>query len=247
MACVQRKSISFLGFVAASLSAAAAPAQDTPASPPPSAQPAMEAILDAAMAEMMKPGPRRSDWHKGGADLYRLVEAAPGGAAANYILSIDKDGDRTAIVTGTDDHARLAPASWVAGTRRGSTAGGGDGVDVTFGHLDGQSYFAGVQARQKVGDAFCSTGGMVGVRYTVPGSTPKAELPGEMVDLLFAAMVKRFETQRICWRYDRDGDGYRVAHFLEDGQSLPALDAAGYRATIVAAAPIDQLLANPGN
>lgn len=242
MAVTRSKNIPFLGLVAATLSAGAVEAQEQ-ASLPPFAQPAMEAVLDAAMAELMTPGPRRDDWNKGGADLYGLLAAAPGGTAGNYILSVDKDGDRTALVAGLDDPAKAAPASWKVAARTGSAAGGGDSVDVTFGRLDGQSFFAGTQARQKVGDAFCSAGGMAGIRYTDPTAPATSELPPGMVDMMFALMVKRFEKQRICWRYDRDGDGYRVSHFLDNGRSLPALDAAGYRAKIVPAEPIDRLLA----
>jgi hypothetical protein len=241
------KTISFLGLVATTLTAGAVQAQQGPASLPPSAQPAMEAILDAAMAELMTPGPKREDWNKGGADLYKLLAAAPGGTAANYILSVDKDGERTALIAGLEDPAKAAPPAWRVAARTGSAVGGGDAVDVTFGRLDGQSFFAGTQARQKVGEAFCSVGGMAGVRYVDPTTPAKSELPASMVDMMFALMVKRFEKQRICWRYDPDGDGYRVTHFLEDGQSLPALDAAGYRATIVAAAPIDRLLQKPAS
>ena len=243
MAVTGSKRMSFLGLVAAALSAGAVHAQESQSSLPPLAQPAMEAVLDAAMAELMTPGPRRDDWNKGGTDLYGLLAAAPGGTAGNYILSVDKDGDRTALIAGLDDPAKAAPASWKVAARTGSAAGGGDSVDVTFGRLDGQSFFAGTQARQKVGDAFCSSGGMVGIRYTDPTAKAARALPPGMVDMMFALMVKRFEQQRICWRYDQDGDGYRVSHFLDDGQYLPALDAACYRAKIVPDCPIDRLLA----
>lgn len=210
-------------------------------------QQAFQTLMDAAMAELMKPGPRNDSWNKGGVDLHSLVAAAPGGQSRNYILSVDKDGDRTVTVSGAGDSAPLAPAGWQAGTRTGSDVGGGDAVDLTFGRLDGQSYFAGTQARERVGNAYCSVGGMLGVMYTDGESPANSELPQGMIDTMFAMMVRRFEKQRICWRYDRDGDGYRVSHFLDDGQSLPALDAAGYRVTIVAAAPIDRLLASPSN
>lgn len=206
---------------------------------------AFQAILDAAMTEMMRPGPKRQDWNQGGVALHSSVEAAPNGSEQNFILSVDKDGDRTLIIPGATDATGYVPAGWQPVLRAGSGIGGGEATDVTFGHLDGQSYFAGAQARKRVGDAYCSTGGMVGVLYRDSKRRIASALPKGSVEALFAMMIKRFEKQTICWRYDPDGDGYRVSHFLEDGQSLPALDEAGYRARLVPAAPVDQLLGPP--
>lgn len=204
---------------------------------------AAEAIMDAAMAQVMQPGPKREDWSKGGIDLLSMVEAAPGGSARNFILSIDKDGDATVTILGATDAKAFIPADWEPVYRAGSGASGGEPTDVTVGQLDGQSYFAGMQARKRVGDAYCSTGGMAGVLYRNPRPAAPPELPKGAVEALFAMMVKRLEKHTICWRYDADGESYRVSHYLEDGQSLPTLDNAGYRVRLVPAAPIDQLLA----
>jgi hypothetical protein len=204
---------------------------------------AAQAILDTAMAQIMRPGPRRQDWNKGGVDLHSMAEAAPGGSARNFILTIDKDGDVSVMISGASDAKGFVPTDWEPVYRTGSGVSSGEPTDVTFGHLDGQSYFAGTQARKRVGDAYCSTGGMVGVLYKNPKPLTESELPKGAAEAFFSMMVKRFEKQTICWRYDPDGDDYRVSHYLEDGQSLPALDEAGYRVRLVPAAPIDQLLA----
>jgi hypothetical protein len=50
------------------------------------------------------------------------------------------------------------------------------------------------------------------------------------------------EDQVVCSRYERSGDGWVSRAFLPDGRSLPALDDAGERITIVPAAPVDELL-----
>jgi hypothetical protein len=204
-----------------------------------------QAILDTAMAQLMRPGPRRADWNRGGVDLHSVAQAAPGGEARNFILSTDKDGDRTVMISGATDATRFVPADWKPVYRAGSGVSSGEPIDVTFGRLDGQSYFAGMQARKRVGDAYCSTGGMMGVLYTDPKPVADSQLPKGAAEALFAMMIKRFEKQTICWRYDPDGDGYLVSHYLEDGQSLPALDEAGYRVRLVPAAPVDQLLKEP--
>jgi hypothetical protein len=206
---------------------------------------ASQAILDMAMAQIMRPGPKREDWNKGGADLHSIAQAAPGGSTRNFILSIDKDGDRSLMISGATDPSGFVPADWHPVYRTGSGVSGGEPTDVTFGHLDGQSYFAGMQARKRVGDAYCSTGGMVGVLYKNPKPSTPSELPKGAAEALYSMMVKRLEKQTICWRYDPDGDSYKVSHYLEDGQSLPALDEAGFRVRLVPAAPVDQLLAQP--
>jgi len=206
---------------------------------------AFQAILDTAMAQMMRPGPKRPDWNQGGVDLYSMAQAAPGGSTGNFILSIDKDGDRTVMISGATDASGFVPADWDPVYRTGSGVNSGEPTDVTFGHLDGQSYFVGTQARKRVGDAYCSTGGMAGVLYKNPRPSTASKLPKGAAEALFSMMVKRFEKQTICWRYDPDGDSYQVSHYLEDGQSLPALDEAGYRVRLVPAAPVDQLLAQP--
>lgn len=231
--------VSALALTALSAALSAEPANN-PAKGGPNA--GVEQVLDKAFTEMMRPGPVDTNWNTGGVDLHALVAAAPGGAARNYILTIDKDGARTVTISGVTDPAGLVPANWAPGIRAESKILEGKPADLTFGHLDGQSYFVGTQARQQVGAAYCSVGGMVGALYTDPNSPTKSEIPKDFVEAMFAVMVKRFEKQRMCWRYDRDGDDYRVSHFLDGGQSLPALDAAGYRARIIGAAPIDQLL-----
>ena len=203
---------------------------------------AAQAILDTAMAQLMRPGPKRVDWNQGGVDLHSVAEAAPGGAVRNFLLSTDKDGDRTLMISGATDATGFVPAGWEPVYRTGSGVSSREPTDVTFGRLDDRSYFAGVQARKRVGDAYCSTGGMVGVVYRNPKPAKESQLPKGSVEALFAMMVKRLEKQTMCWRYDRDGESYRVSHFLDDGRTLPALDEAGYRVRLVAAAPVDQLL-----
>src|SRR5688500_11480196 len=81
---------------------------------------AVEAIMDAAMAQLMQPGPKREDWSKGGVDLHSMAEAAPGGSARNFILSIDKDGDATVTISGATDAKAFIPGDWEPVYRAGS-------------------------------------------------------------------------------------------------------------------------------
>lgn len=203
------------------------------------------AAIDAVFAEMMRPGPRQEGWDKGGVDIYKLVEAAPGGLSGNYLLMVDKDGERSILVIRAEDPNSLIPKNWKAQIHAGSSTDAAGAHTLVIAGLDGPFYMAGWENRRSVGDAFCSTGNIGGDLYEDVESKAAGELPRHMIPALFHATAAQLEKAQLCWRYDRDGDGFKVSYFLEDGRSLPGLTEAGERVTIIRAGPIEQLLAKP--
>lgn len=205
----------------------------------------LDAALNEAMGEMMKPGPVQAGWDKGGVDLGALVAATPGGAAKNYVLSIDSDGARTiTIIGGGSNLARIVPPDWQAVTSIGTAPSAGGGDDLSIGKIGSAHYFAGTASQRRVGDSFCAEPPTNGVLYKDPNKT-ESELPDAMVQAMFEMVVKRFDATTFCWRHDRDGEGYRIRYFLPDGRTLPGLDAMQERLSIVPAASLPELLDAP--
>lgn len=247
---MSRSRPTFVSLIAMAFAAIGAPAaiaqRNEPSSPASEQGLGVDGMLDEAMAELLKPGPKRPDWHKGGVDLHSLIAAAPGGALQNYILTIDKAGSRSVTIVGGRGAADLLPPSWKQVIRVGRTPVGDIDSDLTVGHLDGPYYFAGSQGRRRVGDAYCSSGPMSGVLYRDQDSDAATQLPEAMLKAVFEQMFARFESMTACWRYDRDGEFFRTSSFLEDGTSLPVLDETiGERLRIVPADSLAKLLAQP--
>lgn len=209
------------------------------ASPPPEPPVEIKALFEAAAAEVMRPGPKREDWSRGGIDVYALVTAAPGGAQRNYLLTTDKDGERSVSIVGGTQPA--LPQGWQLVSRTGSPPPAGTPSDVTVGGLMPPYFFTGTQGRRRVGDAFCSSGAMSGVLYRDAGGG-EPTVPQPMVQLMFDQIVKQFQDSTVCWRYDRDGDSYRATYYLEDGRSLPGMNEAAERLRIVPADSVEKLL-----
>ena len=234
-------------FVMAALACLLLPATSasaTPASNPAEVElgRAAEAAMKQAVAELMRPGPRRPDWDKGGVDLHASVERSAGGAAGTYLLSVEKDGGRSVTILGAQDPERLLPTGWTLNTQAGASAKPSAAQSLSIAQLDGPYHFFGWENFRPVGDAYCSTGSVGGRLYRSRGRSTSNNLPGELVPALFRATIARMEEYRICWRFDREGEGYRKSYFLEDGRTLPRLDEFGERVTLVPAAPVEELL-----
>lgn len=201
----------------------------------------IQAVMDESAAELLKPGPRREGWEKGGIDLYQIVETAPGGSTRNYLVSVDKDGDRIVTIVNARNLAAV-PKQWKTLHAIGSSEDIAGSSSLTIANLDGPFYYAGWDKVRRVGDAYCSTGKIGGHLYESP-IPATGEIPREMISPFFAATVQMFEKHTVCLRYDRDGDAYRISYFLEDGRTIPALDDFKERITIVPASDVDALLA----
>jgi hypothetical protein len=114
-------------------------------------------------------------------------------------------------------------------------------VNITAAIVDGQAIFTSWGSQRRVGKAFCSTGELGGLQLRDP-RLPAGEFPDEVADLMLEGMHRRVGAMTICWRYDREGEAYRVRYFLPDGRTLPRFDADDERVRIVPAAPLDRLL-----
>lgn len=202
-----------------------------------------QAAMDAAMAEMMTPGPKQEGWDKGGVDIYRLAEAAPGGNSANYLLNVDKDGERAVMIVRARDLGSVVPGHWKALMHAGSSKELAGSDTLVVGNIDGPFHFAGWESHRRVGDAFCSAGNIGGELYEAAGQAAESKLPREMIPSVFQAMASHLEKRPMCWRYDRQGESFKKTYFLEDGRTLPRLNESEDQVTIVRAAPIEQLLA----
>jgi hypothetical protein len=206
---------------------------------------AIQEIMDAAMAKMFEPGPVQAGWNKGGVDIYKVVEARSGGAAANLLLVEDKDGEVSVRMVRGRDLGGVVPKDWKPILRAGSAQQPSESDVLEIAHLDGPFYFAGWEGHRRNGDAFCTDGKMGGELYETSDKTNEGDIPRELIPTFFHATVKRMESQVVCWRYDRDGDGYKVSYFLEDGRTLPQVNEHNERVTIVPAGPVSALLKPP--
>lgn len=205
-------------------------------------QQALQEALDSATAQLMAPGPKLDNWNKGGVDIYRLLRTAPGGVSQNYLLSTDRDGERDITVIDTEKTANYVPKSWNPVLREGTTQAHGPSINLTLAPIDGPFFLAGWDKRRQVGDAFCSDGGMGAELYEAAGHHTEPELPRVLIPTMFVGMVKQLKDKVVCWRFDPDGAEYKVTYFLEDGSTLPAMNAYEERVRIVAAGPVDKLI-----
>jgi hypothetical protein len=205
------------------------------------ARAALEIALDQMTSELLKPGDVRHGWEKGGVDIYKELEAAPGGSARNYLLSVDKDGERSLTIVRPGASATYLPDNWSRVLRSGDQQS--PEANVTVANLDGPYFIVGWEASRRVGDAFCSSGGIGGELHRSSGAGTEGEAPDYLIPALFNGAVKRFRDVRICWRFDRKGDGYAVTYFLADGRVLPTMNDSEEFVTIVRARPVEGLLA----
>ena len=233
-------SVSILLFTA---SAAATPAS-TPAQL--EEQQALQAVMDAAMAQLMERGPKQESWSQGGVDVYQLMRASPGGTKQNYLLSIDKDGERDISIVDAEKADLYLPKGWKLVLKEGETQAHGPSINLTLAPVDGPFFLAGWDKMRRVGDGFCSDGGLGAELYDAPGQA-EPELPRGLIPTMFVSMVKHLKDKVLCWRFDPDGDGFKVTYFMEDGSTLPAMNEYGERVTIVPAGSIDQLLKKAGS
>jgi len=233
---------------AAALFMAPASAAQESAQPSPEQMKAMlEGMLDAAAAEILRPGERQPDWSSSGVDLRAAIAARPGGTARNYLVSLDKDGEASVSILTSAPAAAFIPKDWKRLSRNGDIDAAAPEPSLEFGQLDGRYYFVARVGSKAVGKATCSSAAVGAELYEAPGTNKPNALPPEMLEIMFKALIGIMSKQTVCEAAATEGSGYKIRYFLEDGRSLPTLNSMNSRTIIVAAAPVSELLKPKAN
>jgi len=200
---------------------------------------AIDKSMDEAFSEMMKPGPVEPGWSKGGVDIDAAIRGKPGGAAKNYLLTIDKDGDRTLEIYAPDPVQGFVPVEWRLVSQTGSVEAVVTNSILGFGSFDKRYHYVIRTRGSRVGDTFCDD--LVGAQlYEDP--TKSADMPAEVALGIFNFMARRTSGMTICTKYEGKGPDYSYRYYLTDGRSLPGLNEEGSVSSVVPAAPVIELL-----
>lgn len=240
------RKIAWVAGAAAFVVAVAHQAAATPTLSPQPVDPEVAAAIAQGLQEMetqlLTPGPFVPGWSEGGANLYEAAASRPGGVAGNYLLSTDKDGERTLTIFFSGPAAALVPGDWQPVAGVGNMDSAKPGAEFGIGRVEGPLFFVMRGQGRRVGTAYCSKGDFAARMYRSPSGEGGDELPPQILKLMLEAFERRTRNYDLCIRYDTDGAGYRERHFLADGRSLPGMDALAGRAEFVPAAPVEPLL-----
>lgn len=237
---------SFFGLMAAAalltFSGTPARAQAAPAPEIPSDPEAMPAELRIAVETMRNtlfaPGERVEGWDVGGVDPDSDLRAA--GVQQHVFRITYRQGPSVVLLTDRPISA-FAPLEWRVVDTYGSATTRLANPFVQFDSLSPR-YVMAIRANSaRRASVDCVDPINNAVLYEImdaPESEGDEDLP-----LIFRLALLAGEEQIVCARYDGTREaGYRGRSFLPDGRSLPQLDDADARITIVPAAPIERLL-----
>lgn len=199
----------------------------------------LRAAVAALREELLRPGPVIPGWNVGGGDPDAEVIAA--GAERNYLLLRSEDGEKSVAILTPRPISDFAPAGWRVVDSYGAAA---DAVDRPFVQFDTLSprYVMAIRANVYRRDNIdCSDRISHAFLYELPGTEMTEE--DEMAQMMFRLALLAMEGVTICTRYEGSrAEGWLARPLLPDGRSLPSLAEPGDRATIVPAAPVDELL-----
>lgn len=199
------------------------------------------AMLQAAVADMRRsmfaPGPAVEGWNRGGADPDAELRAR--GADRNVFL-LRSASEPSVVMLTERPIADFAPSGWRIVDSYGSATERVRAPFVQFTRLTPRYVIAMRAGSQRVGTADCTDPIAHAMLYEVPDA-PESE-DDETLPLFFRIALLAGEGQIVCTRYVRDGEGWRLNAFLPDGRSLPQLDRADDRLSIVPVGPVDALL-----
>lgn len=201
---------------------------------------ALRQAVTAMRTEMFAPGPAVPGWDEGGADPDSELRRA--GADDHYFLISSEDGPSVVLLT-SRAIAAVAPEDWRVVDTYGSSAERLANPFVQFVALTPRYVLALRANSRRVAAVDCSDPVTNATLYEVPDA-PASPRDDDM-PIFFRIALLAGEEQVVCSRYDRVEGGYRVRAFLPDGRSLPRLDDAQERVTIVPAAPLETLLRPP--
>lgn len=227
---------------AAPLSAAAKPTTEAPQAPEAGGEDIVAQLRAAVLAlreEVLRPGPTIPGWNVGGGDPDSEVNAA--GAERNYLLLATDDGDKSVVILTARPIADFAPAAWRVVDSYGASADAVERPFVQFSVLSPR-YVMGTRANGFRRDSIdCSDRISHAFLYERPGTEMTEQ--DEMAPMMFRLGLLALEGTTTCTRYEGSrAGGWLARPLLPDGRSLPALAEPPERATIVPAAPVDELL-----
>jgi hypothetical protein len=225
--------------VAALLLAAppAAPAQSDPANPE-AAFADLRAMVERLRTELFAPGARVPGWDRGGANPDAELRAA--GADSHFFAISDSSGQGVAILSARPI-ASFAPASWRVVDTYGSSATRLGNPAIGFEALSARYVIAVRANSRRSNDVDCVEPIANATLYEIPDA-PRAR-DDEAIPIMFRVLLLAVEGRTICTRYDGSrAAGWRGRVFDTEGHSLPALDDARERITIIPAGPIERLV-----
>lgn len=209
---------------------------------------ALDAILDQAIADMMREGPKLDNWQIVGTDIVAAMNKAEGGISNNVLLTQDTEtgNSLTFFDAGLSDLA--IPAGWtVVKEKAGSPppVAAGQRRSVFLSPLDGPLLVVSESQLTANGTAYCGTGLGHYRIYRVPGR-PDGELPEKSSLQMFDKLERAMDGKITCEIYEPVGTGYRTRPVTGEGHTMPQLETDSTDVTlIVRRAPIEQLLFPP--
>lgn len=238
---MRRRSFVFLAVcsLAATASVATPTVQQSPSG---EMEKSLQELFLEGFAELLRTGPVDPKWSEGGADIEAELLKRPGGAERNYLLSVDKDGDRGLEILTNEPIATLAPNDWTLVASTGDIDRTLPGNRLSISIHDGYAMAVRGNSR-KVGSAECM-GEIAGAHlYGVPAKPAADDLPEQIMIMIFRATIDYMSKQPVCARYDREGNGFVIRNFMDDGRTLPKMDELEGTNRLVPAAPVATLLA----
>lgn len=198
---------------------------------------ALREMVATTRAEMFAPGPEVPGWNRGGEDPDAALRRA---GADDYVFMISSTDGPAVVMLTRRLIADFAPAGWQVIDSYGTSAAALANPFVQFIALTPR-YVIGLRASsRREGGVDCSDPVANAILYEVPDAP--ASSGDEDMPIWFRIALLAAEDQVVCSRYERAGDGWVSRAFLPDGRSLPGLDDASERISIVPAAPVDELL-----
>lgn len=201
----------------------------------------LQRAVEALREELFRPGARLDAWDRGGADPDSELIAA--GAERHFFL-IRSEESPSVIILSSRRISEFVPDSWRAVDSYGSPVDAVDRPFLQFSSISPRYVVATRSNSSRRGAADCTDRTSHAMLYELPGEAMTEQ--DETAPLMFRLGMLALEGQTVCTRYDGDRSaGWRMRAFLPDGTSLPTLERADDRLTIVPAGPLDRLMVRP--
>ena len=196
-------------------------------------------MVEAARAQVMRPGEVIEGWNVGGANPEEEVRRR--GTDKYYQLNVEGAVQEVVIVTDRSI-SDLAPEGWKPVDSYGSAAERPENGSVSFVPIDVRYVVALRAGSRWLGGILCWSPPTEAVLYANP-ILPPASIDEETAIGLFRIAMLAAERISFCARYDGDAhQGWRARFLLPDGRALPELNKEETVTRIVPAAPLETLV-----